>query len=570
MSENKVCYALKEGSAVTAFVPLISSSHSIQNTTFNLNNISDFVCRDSRMVLNITVVATLAVSNPTEAPINFINGQNIGLKQYPLNRCINSIQHQINQASYTLNTNDIIDSLARVNLLPQDCNFYENSQPDLIDSYANATGTELSPIASYASTIAGDGVYKPRTLKLSVKVNGASSISIPAGAVNLPVTISCELYEPLISPFNNISKKDARGLYAITGELINIQWVSDLWNNMFAFVLPVGLTISSSTVSLGSQANLQCIYLTPKEDTIAEVPRQSVYQYNDYSIFTNTINAGLPVVAHATISNVSSQVVNFTNLPQKILVYARLSNGSRTVATPDKYLKIKSLQFTFDNGLPQFAGASPDQLFDISVRNGLEMPRACFKQESLNYLSEVEQELYGCGSMLIIDPCLDASVRPSDTTGSGGRYIFQIQNSTFENATDIDFASVTLYVVGVNSAILERSGSQYRNFLLTTPPDAINHIKSLPAINHQQYMRASHANSFLMGGGIGDWFKKAHNFGTRAFDFAKKHYGDVKEGVEGAKQLYDAGRKMIGQGADRGSRLFGANPRPKKQISFYQ
>ena len=31
ISDNQVCYALKEGSAVTSFVPLQSSSHNINN-----------------------------------------------------------------------------------------------------------------------------------------------------------------------------------------------------------------------------------------------------------------------------------------------------------------------------------------------------------------------------------------------------------------------------------------------------------------------------------------------------------------------------------------------------------
>ena len=321
ISENQVCYALKEGSAVTAFVPLQSSSHNINNTTFNLNNISDFTGRDSRMVLNLGVVASLSVSNTLDASVNFVQSDNLGMKQFPLNRCMASIQHQINQASYTLNTNDILDGIARINLLPRDCNFYENTAPDYIDSYANATGSLINPLASYSAVPTGDGVYKPRTLNLKVEVSPdgvawTESVVIPPLAVNYLVRITTQLYEPLISPFNNISKEDARCLYAITGELINIQWVSQLWQNMFAYVPPTHLTITSSAVSLGTQATLNCIYLTPKEDTITQIPRQSVYHYNDYSIFTNAVNGGLPVVPGKTLYNVASQVVNFTNLPQ--------------------------------------------------------------------------------------------------------------------------------------------------------------------------------------------------------------------------------------------------------------
>ena len=36
VSENRICYALKEGSALTAFVPLVSSSHSKPKYNFQL------------------------------------------------------------------------------------------------------------------------------------------------------------------------------------------------------------------------------------------------------------------------------------------------------------------------------------------------------------------------------------------------------------------------------------------------------------------------------------------------------------------------------------------------------
>jgi len=557
ISENKVCYVLKEGSQVTSFVPLVSSSHSNSNTNFNLNNISDFTARDSRLGLGITVTATINVSNTTGSPIQVIQADNFGFKQYPLNRSMSSVQHQINQASYTLNSNDILDGIARVNLLPEDCNFYDNTMPDLIDNYAAATGTGLTPLASYSNTLAGDGVYKPRSVRYSV--TGGSV----AGGVTQNVIVTATLYEPLITPFTNISAHDSRALYAITGELIQVQWVSDLWNNMFAFVAPAGISVNGTpSVSLGSQANLFTIYLTPKENTIAEIPHQSVYQYNDYSIFTNTIASS--VAPHSDVVNVNSQVVNFTNLPNKILVYARTSNGSRTSATPDKYLTIKNLTVQFDNGLPQFSGATTDQLYDISKRNSLAMPRACFRQDLLNVNNTgVAGGLYGCGSVMVIDPALDLGIRPGDSAGSGGRYIFQVQNATFTNNTDTSFNSVTLYVIGVNSAVLERVGSEYRNYLLTTPPDAVNRIQELPAVSYKQYLSASHANLFLMGGGVGDWFKKAVSMGTKAYDWAKKNKETLKQG-------YDVGKALLGKGMDRGSRLFGDNVRPARHSAFYQ
>ena len=72
----------------------------------------------------------------------------------------------------------------------------------------------------------------------------------------------------------------------------------------------------------------------------------------------------------------------------------------------------------FDNGLPQFASATPDQLYDVLKRNMLQMPRAAFNQSQLNVNNEVANEvLYGCGSVMVIDPAVDLGVRPSDAIG---------------------------------------------------------------------------------------------------------------------------------------------------------
>jgi hypothetical protein len=570
LSENNICYALKEGAAVQAFVPLVASSYSNQSLTFNLNNIADFTARDSRLAISITAVATISVQNTTANPVNFIQSDNFGFKSYPVNKSISSIQHQINQASITLQSNEILDAITRLNVLPMDSNFYENTQPDYIDSYAAATGTNFNPLQPYTTTLAGDGVFKPRSLNWTFTNNAvADDYVIPPNSTRT-IVITAKFYEPLVTPYSNVSSEDSRALYAITGELISIQFVPDVWSNMFAFYAPAGLTIlspSNSIVNLTTVAPvLNCIYLTPKEGTIAQIPRESVYQYNDYSIFSNTIQ-GCP--AGQSITNVSSQVVSFTNMPNKILVYARLSNNSRSAAIPDKYLALQSFSVVLDNGLPVFNGASQDQLYDVSKRNALQMPRACFKQSLLNNANEVAGGLYGCGSVMVIDPQLDCGTRPSDSNGSGGRFIFQVQQATFTNNTEIDFPAVTLYVVGINAGVLQRVGSAYRSFLLTTPPDIINEIKALPPISYKMYNNARFSNSFLMGGGISDWFKKAYNLGTRAYDLAKDKVPQLRQGYDDVMKVVGDVKQIVGKGA-RGTRLFGENPRPIRSSNYFQ
>jgi hypothetical protein len=558
-SSNKVCYVLEEGSNVTSYVPLVSSSHSTTNTTFNLNNIADFTCRDSRMVMELDVTLTLTFQNTNATALVPIQADNFGWKQYPLNRCVQNIQHQINQASYTLNTNDLLDAITKVNFNPDNADFYNNTQPDYVDTYSSASGSNLTPLAPYSNTMAGDGIFKPRSLDWYIDASTPNSIPAESTA---QIIIHGKIYEPLISPFNNVEKQDRQGLYAITGELIQLQWVTDLFNNMFAFYIveptapTVPLVLLTKSVSLGQQAKLNCIYLTPKDNLIKEIPPESIIQYNDYTVFTNKIADSL--AAGATLNGQSSQVVNFTNLPNKILVYARTANGSRLSSTPDKYLSLEQLTVQFDNGLPQFASANQNQLYDISVRNGLTMPRPSFCQSDLNYSSSVMSgSLYGCGSVFVIDPALDLGIRGGDSVASSGRFIFQVQNANFTNKTDTAFGAITLYVVGINSAVLERVGSQYRNYLLTVPDNVVRMCKELQPIPHSVYAKESKSNLFLYGGAVKDWFRKhAKQLITRS---KPSNCGGI--GVGGV---------AVGGSNPRVSRLFGQTPRPaKKGMNLY-
>lgn len=535
-SENSTSYALKEGAGVVVYNNLLSSSHSNSTTNFSLNNIGDAIARDSRMVMGLDVTLTMNMTNTTAGTLNMIQADNFGLKSYPLNKMISSIQHRVNQASYTLNTNEILDVITRLNHLPQDQNFYYNTQCDEIDNYAAATGSHLNPLQSYSTAVVGDGVFKPRSVGYTV----TSGNTLATGATG-NVIVNIKLYEPLITPFNNVSKKEARALYAINGESINITYVSDLFNNLICFVPPTGCTLNSTTVNLGNNASLFTQYLTPKPSTIAKIPNESLFPYNDYSIFNNLIATS--VAAGASIS-AASQVVNFSSVPDKILIYARQQDNQRSATQADKYLRLDSLNVSLDNGLPCLNGSTTNDLYNISCRNGLQMSRPAFKQELLNAQNQVAGDLYGCGSVLVLDPAYDLGLRDGVTTASNGRFIFQVNNCNFTNATATTFNYVNLYVVGISNAQLKRVGSQYMNYLLTVPDNIVQNVQQLPVVSHNEYVDSKFSNSFMSGGGISDYFKKAYKTGTKAYEWIMNNKQNLMDAYDLGKKAYDMGNKM--------------------------
>jgi len=535
-SNATIDYVAEQGAMNVVYFPLQSTSSSTQSTNWNLNNIADKTCRDSRLCVSGTVTLTMNFTNTTGNPINAIQADNFGTKSWFFNRAISSITHKINGATENYNNNQIIDAISRVYADTENVDFFDNLQPDLTNTYSAATGSNLNPLASYSSSIQGDGIYKPRTLNYSI-VSGNAISANATGAV----VVSLNFYEPLVSPFSSIAKKDGEGLYAINGETINVNYITDLFNNMFAYYAPDGLTPGATTVSFGNILTLNCIYLTPYAEMSNQLPHQSVYHYNYYQTFTNAIGAFPSSSSQITVA---SQTISVTNVPSKILIYARLSDGNRLASIPDTYLNILRAQISFDNGQNVLQGANADQLYDISVRNGLVMPRAVWKQQALN-TSISPPALYGCGSILVVDPVLDCSVRPDITTASPGRFVIQVPSLIVQNNTGIDLAGCSLFVVCVNNAVLERNGSEYTSRLLSMPSALFESAKELPAVSQALFADQKHDNMFLGGGKVSDFFKKALKLGktgvSKALDWAVAHPNEVKQGV-------DVGRQFLGVG----------------------
>lgn len=526
-SDNKVDYVFKEGPQNVAYVPLTSSSHSNAGTNFSLNNIGEYNCRDSRLCMTCPVTVTIPVTNSTGGDLSFINADNFGFRQFPLNSIIQNNSHTINQASYSLNTSEILNMISRVVMHPDDMNFYENTMPDLIASYAKATGSNLNPLAPYTSNLEGESVWKPRTVGFSITGN-----VIPANTTQ-DVVITCNLYEPLIDPFTNISSVSKSGLWSVTGEQIQIVYTPDLWSNMFSLGnIQTGLTFTAPAVSLGANATLFCIYLTPYQHMVPQIPKESVIPYNNYQYFLTNVGA----VTNGSTVSISSQVATVTNMPSKFIIAAVPSVGSRSVTLPNVYLTINNVSVSIDNGQPQLSAANNNQLFDISRESGLSMSRQAFLGQSLNSSLNASDPtnnpiLAGCGSVLVLEPS-QLGVRSGLAQGSVGKFIFQVLNISLTNNTGADLSNVTLYVIAVSNAVLHRRGTEYTNYLLNSPDNITQISRSLPMVKNSEYQNALNRNAFLSGSGVKDFFRKALEVARKGVKYLANNPELVQKGLK--------------------------------------
>lgn len=536
-SRNKA-YVVTQGAQNISYTNLLSSSASNQSTNWIMPSAGNNVCRSSKIMIGMTVTASITCSNTTTGAINIIQGNNFGLRARPLNNAIQNISHKLNESTIVVNSSEILQEISRLNTFAGSESFYPNTTPDIISNYKNATGSPLSPLESFSSCNPSKEVWKPRTLGITV----LSGNSCPAGASST-VQISVNLYEPLWTPFNNMGEDDSNGFYGVNNENINVNWNTDLFSSLFSMFVPTGLTVTGTSANLSNNQYLYLKYFTPSSDVLKTIPQKSFYRYNHYDVNNTTLmGTVLPNNGSGDIT-ISNSMCNFSTVPKKILIFAKEAGASTTYDKTEKYLQLKSINCTFNNGTPFLSGSTPDALFEVSRKNNLQMNRECWKADLLNRGNSIVGDLYGAGSILVISP-LDYCLPSNLSESVGGRYGFNI-NAVFTNYTNETFSNVNLYIIGIYEGVVVRDGSQYSNYLLNLEENALLSMKHLPAIDNVAFEAHQKSESFA-GGSLKDFLKKAYHRGHRAYQFIKKHRGAVEGMYNQAKALTNEARGQSG------------------------
>jgi hypothetical protein len=501
-------YIVKEGpiASYTVIPPQNLSTNG--SLVYQLNNVGPNVGRNRCIWLNpqLTVVLNgTGLSAPTA-------GQ-LGLKCFPFNRNVTSVQHTLNNASDTYLTNQLIDWLARIKTEACCIQGYDNTQPDNCIDYLTGI-SNLSPITSYTSNVNGD-TYKPRNVGIvSATVNGGGTA----------LTIQLNFWEPLISCFSCLpeNNKNLPCIYSIDGETISL--VSNGFTDLLAYNPAIG-TVTSQTVTLNS-CNMHVEYITAANPGLV-LPESSIYQYPKFQRFQSQITSG--TLAPSQNQNVTVQV-NAQTVPSKVVVFIRAPEAQRNGTTPDCYASINSVVVQLDNGNTVLNAASPRKLYDISRQNGLATDT--FPMWSQYNLAGVTGgSYYGSGSVLVLDPAKDLSISNQMlTNSSAGKYTmnFTINYSNVQN-----IAQATCFVFTINDSLLMRTGRAYETKLLSYSQEEVANAKrDANFIELSEYEEAKMNNLFLSGGSFKSVFKKL-------WDNREK----IKEGIHHAKKAYEVGKQ---------------------------
>lgn len=511
---------------VTYDVLAAQSGASNQGCTFQLPNTAVGCGRD-RSHLYIQMSGSITITGTGfEIPAK----GSIGFKPFPLNRNFSIVQHKIGNAIEVINTQQIIDVLSNLNMLPADYNYYANTQPDLFADYVGVYGSSLNPLNQYKDNFSGSGTLKSRSLGITSIVPSPTSI-----VVNFSLT------EPLITPFSFMTQKDEPCIWNIPSENITITSAVQM-NDMIAFninQLGDGATVSGvSTTIISSSVNLLTCYVTTDP---SEVSESSIVEFPTYYVQPNPLQKGIPNRSDEN-ADAEKQLVNVTlnyqGIPDKLIWVARQTSTSRsltnTSSLPDRFCLLTSPQIKLNNQPSNLLNADPRQMFDMSKRNGYAHN---FEHWSAQVLDNGQGKIVGAGSVFICDPALDLAIAYNGLSNDFNVAYnlsaqFNAVNNLVVNVGVPSITSLECVCIAVSKKQLVRNGVDYISRPYFIEPEDGRQVLKLDSYVPLPQLED---NDRMTGAGFGNFFNKVKQ--------------GVKWGLENKDKIgeyYNAGKSMLG------------------------
>jgi hypothetical protein len=216
-------------------------------------------------------------------------------------------------------------------------------------------------------------------------------------------------------------------------------------------------TIGNVTFVKGNSSRLLMNFLDIPYQLMAKVEPKNVVNYNQYMSYNyNTSQTIQP----GDSSQLTFNNVQLGSILSKILIYAKKPN--LTTYDSNFFLPITGATFNFANRSGVLASATQVDLYNMSVKNGLQMNYYEFSGSGVsNDLDGNRGLVPATGSILVVDPAIDLSIASEYTNMSKGQFNMQF-SITVKNQTK-EAITPTMYMICVNSGVFitERGTSRF-------------------------------------------------------------------------------------------------------------
>jgi hypothetical protein len=434
--QTKPKYAVEKGALSLTNVSFQAQTADSSSVQFNIQVPSENVFVDRAVQWNCTQVAQVflnvvvpaAVTVPAGTPLSGL----VATAAFPLHQSVTQMSATINDATVTVNTQDVLPQILRLadmrdarrqrtcpTMLDRyaqypDSRVVKNSPLQLWDEttesdsvpnggfnglyFATPTGQPILETgdansgANVASATSGGGSYSPWQLINGLPCVGTAGLA--AGATySFAFYVAWASVENLLLPPFIFADEDelSTGLFGVQNFQVQMNMApspsrsvrltqsttiptssGSVWASTTVTTAPVWLNGLAGGGMFYSKPTLAVQFLTPSLDI--PLPPKSIVPYAEYPRYIATPNTS--VASSSSLFSASTQLVSQTitlpNIPDLLVIYVKPSSYSSSTQG-DWSLPITQISINFDNFSGLLANHTQEELYQMSVRNGVDM-----------------------------------------------------------------------------------------------------------------------------------------------------------------------------------------------------
>lgn len=503
MSSPDLKFAVHEGAQSVAYQQFQANSVGSSQVVFNIQVPSQSTVVDKRVVLRSEVNLVVPVYNNIAAGISTtaflglggavpVNGAQGGsgaetaLAPFPLQSCFSNIQATINNYNVSVNIQDILELIVRLqNLrtLSAKINMTTPLYPDQYQNYNDAIGLVNDPLSSYGNTIE------------NVATRGAYKVSVSPSTLqmgNTTVNLTFKVGEPVLaSPFIWAYEYfNMSGMYGLTNinYVFNVQGANRCLRTTLTTVaqgnayLTAPISFATNPFTLG-ETYLEFMFLSPKPSQVELLAPKNSHMYYELPRYLQT-GAG-SIAPNATLT-FTSPVIQLNNVPDTLYLWCRKIQTSKTNSDADYCLPLASsnpLSIQFNNNIGILSTATPYELYRMTANNGMQCDWQQFSGEAEVKNSAGVATVPTAGCPIALSFANDINVPELYLApGSIGNYNLQL-TVNFKNNTGalLDGTKYELVICVMNSGvIINAAGSTAAYLSILTKDDVSNAITKSP------------------------------------------------------------------------------------------
>lgn len=546
-----------------------ADSNSNQNWIWNNitpPSLTTVVKRDLRIAYSILVLNAWTTAGNQPAVFNAINSAGapvfIGTNEQiqvvprisPVQSAASAVELRLNGSATSTSINDYVCIYPHL-MTPEDMARFSAEMPLQKDD--SAVYNSLEQINGVTNYVNGRSPFAPYGTNTIIPTRASyvwKQVVAPtvSGSQTYAVYQLDVVEQLFISPmcWADLMDKSA-GISNLNNLILNIRF-ADL-NRMISAQLPATNTLQVSceasltaTLNGGSVTVNQLNYVAPTllveyitQDPVLAARQPQTLAY-DYSLIQPFIsNCGNFNNVTAANNAFTAQSLRLASIPSKLYLFARPSKSALNTAAlaqsiPDTFLRINSVSINFNNRINLFATYTESDLYNMSVKNGLQDTFADWK--------------YNTGSVCVIDVSRDIGLEPDEDVGQANKYS-TLQVTVGLSASPLAYAAQTTALQYDFYILVEQPGKAFITasecqYILTGPSSA--EVLQLTA-NLDQKIDHTELEGKGVGGSVFGKVGKLFKSGINAFKGIDPQ--KVASGVEAAQNLM----KSVGLGVAGGA-----------------